>query len=295
MQNHLYNSFAQRWCKPGSTLWFYSDPHFNDLESYKLRFPKEFEFTGDSRPSDEWIVNKLDEMQIKNINSKCGRKDTLVILGDVGNVECIKKLKAARKILIMGNHDAGASNYERVIVTKQLTIDANNIKEIVKADADGYLLKDAKADLTTETITYLFEKVEDNHLFDEVYEGTLQIGPKLLLSHEMVDYPYCLNIHGHTHDILERYRTYEDKRLYTIFHHYCAIAEAINYIPVNLGQIIEESKLGKILDIHRDTISMATLAKRNPLEVLEKLAESNVKFQRVYEKKKNRIQKEVKK
>lgn len=90
----LYKIF-DHWHATG-TVWLYSDPHFGD-EELAAGTP--------GRPTDE--------EQIKMINSKVGRKDTLIILGDVGDVECARQLRG-RKILIMGNHDAGRTNYEDV-------------------------------------------------------------------------------------------------------------------------------------------------------------------------------------
>ena len=95
MIESLYKPF-QKWSAQG-TVWLYSDPHFNEDEDLRGPFP--------DRPSAE--------EQIKLINSKVGRKDTLILLGDVGDVECARQLRGY-KVLVMGNHDAGASNYEGV-------------------------------------------------------------------------------------------------------------------------------------------------------------------------------------
>ena len=90
----VYKIFNDRWCN--QTVWIYSDPHFGD---------KELASGMPNRPSDE--------EQIKMINSKVGRKDTLIILGDIGDVECAKQLRGY-KVLICGNHDAGKTIYEDV-------------------------------------------------------------------------------------------------------------------------------------------------------------------------------------
>ncbi len=95
MIDSLYKPF-QHWSKVG-TIWLYSDPHFNEDEDLHIPFP--------NRPSAE--------EQIKMINSKVGRKDTLLLLGDVGDIKCAKQLRGY-KVLIKGNHDAGLSNYEDV-------------------------------------------------------------------------------------------------------------------------------------------------------------------------------------
>ena len=92
MYRHLYDQF-KHWYREGGSVWFYSDPHFADEEMKYLR------------------ANYIgDEAQVKCINSKLGKNDTLVILGDIGDVEWVKKLRGY-KVLIMGNHDAGAANY----------------------------------------------------------------------------------------------------------------------------------------------------------------------------------------
>lgn len=86
----VYELFNEKWCH--QTVWIYSDPHFGDKD----------------------LPNRLsDEEQIKKINSKVGRKDTLIILGDVGNIDCVKKLRGY-KVLICGNHDVGHTVYEEV-------------------------------------------------------------------------------------------------------------------------------------------------------------------------------------
>ena len=99
------------------------------------------------------------------INSKCGKNDTLIILGDVGDLSYVPKLRARYKVLVMGNHDAGRTNYER------------------KVDENGV----------------------DNRLFDMVFDGPLMIAEKLILSHEPVDVPWAFNIHGHTHHLRSNY------------------------------------------------------------------------------------------
>jgi calcineurin-like phosphoesterase family protein len=90
----MYDLFNEKWCK--QTIWLISDTHFGD-EDLRAGIP--------DRISDDEIV--------KRINAKVGRKDTIIHLGDVGDVEYIKKLRGY-KILICGNHDAGATNYEGI-------------------------------------------------------------------------------------------------------------------------------------------------------------------------------------
>ena len=91
----LYKIF-DHWHQEG-TVWLYSDPHFNEDEDLIIPFP--------NRP--------IAEEQIKMINAKVGKKDHLILLGDIGDIECAKQLRG-HKVLIKGNHDAGLTNYEEV-------------------------------------------------------------------------------------------------------------------------------------------------------------------------------------
>lgn len=90
----LYPPF-QHWSEQG-TIWLYSDTHFGD-QDLKQGIP--------NRPDDD--------THVRLINRKCGRKDTLILLGDVGDIEHVKKLKGY-KVLICGNHDLGHTSYEAV-------------------------------------------------------------------------------------------------------------------------------------------------------------------------------------
>jgi calcineurin-like phosphoesterase family protein len=51
-----------------------------------------------------------DEEQIARINSKVGKNDTIIFLGDIGSEKMIRKIRGY-KVLIMGNHDKGATKY----------------------------------------------------------------------------------------------------------------------------------------------------------------------------------------
>lgn len=90
----VYKIFNDRWCK--QTVWIYSDTHFSD---------EDLEEGICGRPSDA--------EHVAMINSCVGRKDTLIHLGDVGNLDVMRQVRGY-KILIMGNHDAGKTNYEEV-------------------------------------------------------------------------------------------------------------------------------------------------------------------------------------
>ena len=88
----IYDSFLGRW-EGYQTVWVVSDTHFGDEELAA------------------GIPDRLyKEHLVQLINSKVGRKDILIHLGDVGDLEFAKQLRGY-KVLIMGNHDAGKTNY----------------------------------------------------------------------------------------------------------------------------------------------------------------------------------------
>ena len=236
MKKHLYDSIAERWLRPGATVWIISDPHFNDAESQGYRH---------SYPGDDELV--------KRINSKVGKNDTLIILGDVGDIEFIKKLKGY-KVLIMGNHDKGASNYKRQKVLTPLPEEIK--KEIWGSNYDKF--KDT-----------LKDGYVDNHLFDEVYEGPVMINDRVILSHEPVAVPeYMFNIHGHTHGLPHIY----DER------HLNVCAEAIDYTPINMLKLIQEGLLKNTKSIHELTVQEATKRKvKRNLKAVDKMIEETIK------------------
>lgn len=248
MKNYLYDIFKHY----GTNVYVYSDTHFSDVESYELRgllnVPDDLVFAkeqGDSRPYDLYVeerIKVLDEMQIKNINSVTGKASTLIILGDVGNIECVKRLKARYKILIIGNHDKGITNYTREYETYHLE------KVILK----NYICYGPGQFEDS----YEYKKVIDrfdNHLFDEVYEGPLMINDKCILSHEPIfpTLPFVYNVHGHVHNA--EYKGDE--------HHLNCCAEAIDYKPINLLKLFKTGKLKHIDSIHRMTIDNAVARK----------------------------------
>jgi calcineurin-like phosphoesterase family protein len=222
----LYKIF-DHWHSEG-TLWIYSDPHFNDPDLKR----------GINRPDAEELV--------KLINSKCGRKDTLIILGDIVDIEPVKQIRAKRKILVMGNHDAGRTNYERKIVREIFEYEIytqEEVKEKMCAKYPAWKLS-IVGGLSGWIATV------DNGLFDEVYEGPLMIAEKLILSHEPVDVPWAFNIHGHDHAGHERKN------------HLNVCADVIGYVPVNMNQFMKSGAMAHVDTIHRDTIDKATERKR---------------------------------
>lgn len=208
MENILYKPF-EHWFHGGS-VYFYSDPHFGDKYMNKIR-------------------GITDAEQLKRINSVLGKKDTIVLCGDIGDLSWVRKIRGY-KVLIMGNHDKGRTKYLRNIT--QFAIPPENIDYypseciVGKADYNGAVI-----------ITY------DNKLFDEVYEGILTISDKIVLSHEPIAVPHMVNIHGHVH-------TYKSEGI-----NVCA--EQINYTPVSLKTLIKNGAFSKVISIHRETIDAA--------------------------------------
>lgn len=231
----MYDLFNEKWCK--QTIWLVSDTHFGD-EELRAGLP--------NRPSDEELV--------KIINSKVGKKDTLIHLGDVGDIEYIKQLRGY-KVLICGNHDAGATNYKREI--KQFKYDKDlytreavyNTFEVVYP---GWKITiDEGYDVSHAPFEYWYVTI-DNQLFDEVYTGPLMVGEKLLLSHEPVDVEWAFNIHGHDHMGHGRKN-----------HLNCCVDASmkqfgIPFEPINMNQIMKTGLTSKVESIHRLTIDTAT-------------------------------------
>lgn len=226
----LYKAF-DHWHQEG-TLWIISDTHFGDAD-IRRGFP--------DRPADDELVNR--------INSYIGRKDTLIMLGDVGDVSYIKQLRAKYKILIMGNHDCGRTNYERQVITQLFSKDLytkEQVLDLMKTMYPNcrYSIEERKQ------LDSFFEVSADNMLFDEVYEGALMIGEKFILSHEPVELPWALNFHGHDHQ--------------GGFHKNSVncCCDVIGYKPINMNQIMKQGLAARIDTIHRETIDKATKRKK---------------------------------
>ena len=226
----LYKTF-DHWHQEG-TLWIISDTHFGDAD-IRRGFP--------DRPADNELV--------KRINSYVGRKDTLIMLGDVGDISYVKQLRAKYKILIMGNHDCGRTNYERQVITQLFSKDLytkEQVLDLMKTMYPNcrYSIEERKQ------LDSFFEVSADNMLFDEVYEGALIIGEKFILSHEPVELPWALNFHGHDHQ--------------GGFHKNSVncCCDVIDYKPINMNQIMKQGLAARIDTIHRETIDKATKRKK---------------------------------
>lgn len=93
MIKSLYPCF-QHWSKNGA-VYLVSDTHFKDLDRKIMGY------------------HISDEDQFYLLNDTCHRFDTLVHLGDVGDLEYIKRLRC-HKVLIMGNHDQSIEKMKEV-------------------------------------------------------------------------------------------------------------------------------------------------------------------------------------
>ena len=230
----IYDAF-QHWGQ--QAVWIYSDPHFGD---------QDLECGIKNRPSDE--------EQIANINRHAGRRDTLIILGDVGDIECVRRLRAAHKVLIMGNHDSGATKYKREKVEMVFPIvdfTYEQVKDVANKLYPNWKVSITKSNkITSNGVIELWVLDADNMLFDEVYEGALIIGEKLILSHEPVDIPWAHNIHGHDHAGRVRVG------------HTNVCSDVIGYKPINFNQWLKEGHTARIQTIHRETIDNATKRKQ---------------------------------
>ena len=246
MLPQLYKTF-QNWSAKGS-VWVYSDPHFGDSDC-KIMDPN-------------WITP---EEQVKKINDKVRKNDTLILLGDIGNPEYIKRIKAGYKVLIAGNHDLGLTNYKKSITHEMREIfakyiDEEQYKKDVTAERKSfhtYLYKKypyAKINIQERYEFYspfhFFDATIDDNLFDEVYGGPLFIGEKILLSHEPIYNECWYNIHGHRHS--------DDDTNYKGKNYFNCCANVIKYEPINLKDIIKSGVLKNIPTIHRKTIDIAS-------------------------------------
>ena len=89
-------------------------------------------------------------------------------------------------------------------------------------------------------------------VFDEVYEGALIIGEKLILSHEPINIPWLFDFHGHNHFG----KAHPDKM------HMNVCADVLGYVPAHLNSLLNGGIASKVYTIHRECIDNATERKR---------------------------------
>lgn len=238
MLPQLYKTF-QDWSAKGS-VWIYSDPHFGDSDC-KFMDPN-------------WITP---EEQVKKINDKVKKDDTLILLGDIGDIKYIQQLKVQYKVLITGNHDKGASFYKKeikyLVYYKEEYKSEVELYKALKKDFPNFIIK-IYEEWSYHAPFKWYSACLDNKLFNEVYTGPLFISDKILLSHEPIDIPFGLNIHGHVHDGLGGLSKDNSK--------YNVCSNCINYEPQNLSEIIKSGCLKNRDTIHRLTIDKATKKKK---------------------------------
>ena len=226
----LYPCF-KHWAEHGS-VYIMSDPHFEDSDCKLM--------------DKDWISP---EEQIAILKSLVHKSDTLIILGDVGNPEYFAQIKA-HKVLIKGNHDAGSINYLHNVVIKNFDIEKYSFEEVSEYMHKHY--PKCKIDigvgyhLSCAPFEFYMARA-DNCLFDEVYEGALCISEKIILSHEPINLPFMVNIHGHCHDG-SRANDYSIN----------VAANVIGYKPLSLGKLIKDGLVSKVPSIHRICIDNAT-------------------------------------
>ena len=224
MIESLYKPF-QKWSEKG-TIFVFSDPHFDDEDLVNAY---------DDRPSADELVRR--------INSKVGKCDTLICLGDVGALSYVPLLRGY-KVLVMGNHDAGRTLYERKVYRELYSTSEYTKNEAL--NKMKILYPNCKYTIRKIPERWMIEA--DNCLFDEVYEGPVLISPKLMLSHEPVSCgTWALNIHGHIHA-----RTHKNG-----LYHYNVCADCHDYLPLNLNQFLKSGALSYVVPIHRQTIDEA--------------------------------------
>lgn len=181
----LYETF-QSWSYHGA-VYIISDTHFGDPQCREI---------DPQWPSPEAHIALLKKYVTWN--------DTLIHLGDVGDVSYMDKLPGT-KVLIMGNHDR-------------------------RSDCESH--------------------------FQEIFDGPVYIGRKILLSHEPLLVHGAVNIHGHVHN--DRNSGGKVVRLDPSgFSSMNRAANVCGYLPLNLKSAIRHGLLSGIKDIHRITIDAA--------------------------------------
>ena len=241
----------QHWSADGS-VYIYSDPHFED---------------SDCKIMDATWPTPAE--QIAKINAKVHKGDTLIILGDIGNPEYIKRIKAGYKVLIAGNHDVGLTNYKKTITHEIKEIFAEYVDNEEKYEIDVAIERKSFHKYLYEKYPYakiniqeryefhspfhFFDATIDDNLFDEVYGGPLFIGEKILLSHEPIDLSFGLCIHGHCHS---------EKGFYNERNKFNVCSNTVGFEPQNLSEIIKAGFLKRVETIHRLTIDKAS---KNPI------------------------------
>lgn len=217
MQNKFLYPCFSNW---KGSIWFISDTHFNDAETETFR-------------------NINDDDLVKMVNRKVSKNDTLVLLGDVGDVSYVSKLKAGYKVLVMGNHDSGASNYG-----KKYTVEGK--ENLFDEVYEGALMINEKIMLSHEP----FDTPFTFNIHGHDHNGTD------FKKHVLKRFDADMPLGDMWSNYLETVKLDKLKRL-----NVCA--EWIGYSPINLKQIVNSGVLKDISNIHRVTIDKATIKARS--------------------------------
>lgn len=241
----LYEKF-QHWSEGGS-VYLISDPHFGpDNECLQM--------------NPNYLPAAHPDEYVNLLNNQIRKNDTLICLGDCGNIEHFRKLKAGYKVLIMGNHctDHGVGYYKRkeeVLWFKKEDYETRQeLKEYIQNQYPNYKFRimDGREWYGWKRFNEWFV-ILDNNLFDEVYDGPLFISDQILLSHEPIDgLKFCCNINGHSHGGKHDYTDELGGR------HLNIAADVVGYIPLDLNKLIKAGLTSKLPTIHRITINRAT-------------------------------------
>ena len=227
----VYDFWLEQW-KDFQTCWMISDLHFND-EDLRKGHP--------TRISNDDLV--------RAINSKVGKRDILFILGDVGDINYLRKLRGY-KILIIGNHDAGAENYKRQTYSRYFDKDKYTKQEALNEMKHQYpdCIYDISYGYDFHSSFEYWLVNADNNLCDMVIPGPLMLGEKLILSHEPIpNLSWALNLHGHQHNGSVKQGLY----------HYNVCVDVMGPTPLNLNQFLKGGPTAHIQPLHRQNIDNA--------------------------------------
>ena len=179
MAKVLYDIFEKAWKKTNSSsIWLISDTHFGDTEL-----------------SQKGLRDITPEEQVKRINSKVGKNDTIICLGDVGDPSYFKQIRGY-KILIQGNHDKGKTVYEEyfdevydgeLIISSKIKLTHLPILSPYILDIHGHCHPYKKPDFTGLSYDKIIEKQLEKAKKSEL--------PALNLCADYLDfYPINLNV-----------------------------------------------------------------------------------------------------
>jgi len=101
--------------------------------------------------------------------------------------------------------------------------------------------------------------------FNEIYDGPIFISDKILLSHERIDLPFCINIHGHEHCAESWFDLVGIQTVIGMVQtaSFNIASDVVDFKPIRLDEIISKYPLKNVHSIHRITIDNATNNKLN--------------------------------